>query len=150
MPGYSFTDDVQRALQAAREEAATRRHAEVAPEHLFLGLVRQHAAPWGAVFKQLAVDPGALSRQVAAVITSPVMSGAVGPDFPYTPASMRVLELATIDAGDLGYAWIGAEHLLLAIVREGTSPAAQVLAHNGVTLGRLRAALARWTPPSAG
>ena len=150
MPGYTFTDDVKRALEGAREEAATRRHAEVAPEHLFLGLVRQRAAPWGAVFKQLAVAPDALSRQVAAAITSPVMSGAVGPDFPYTPASMRVLELAMMEARDLGYAWIGAEHMLLGIVREGTSPGAQVLARNSVTHSRLRDAVARWTPPSAG
>ncbi len=76
--------------------------------------------------------------------------GDVGPDFPYTPAAMRVLELATKEAQDLGYAYVGAEHILLALVREGSSSASKILASNRIAHDRLRDALARWTPPSGG
>ncbi len=61
MPGYTFTDDVRRALQTAREEAAARRQACVAPEHILLAFTSQGAAAWSTVFKQLAVDRGALA-----------------------------------------------------------------------------------------
>jgi ATP-dependent Clp protease ATP-binding subunit ClpA len=150
MPGYTFTDDVRRALQTAREEVAARHQAYVAPEHLLLALTSQRDATWSTVFKQLAVDQGALAQQMTSAMATPSTPGDVGPDFPYTPAAMRVLELATEEARDLGYAYVGAEHILLALVREGSSSAARVLASNRITQDRLRDALARWTPPSAG
>jgi ATP-dependent Clp protease ATP-binding subunit ClpC len=150
MPGYTFTNDVRRALQTAREEAAARGQAYVAPEHLLLALTSQRDAAWSTVFKELAVDQGALAQQMTSAMATPSASGDVGPDFPYTPAAMRVLELATKEAEDLGYAYVGAEHVLLALVREGSSSAATVLASNRITPDRLRDAMARWTPPSGG
>jgi ATP-dependent Clp protease ATP-binding subunit ClpA len=149
MPGYTFTDDARRALQTAREEAAARSQAYVAPEHLLLALTSQRDAAWSTVFKELAVDQGALAQQMTSAMATPSASADVGPDFPYTPAAMRVLE-ATKEARDLGYAYVGAEHVLLALVREGSSSAARVLASNRITQDRLRDALARWTPPSGG
>jgi len=148
MAGYTFTDDVRRALEAAREEAAARRDLGVAPEHLLLGIMRQRDGDWGAVFKVLAVDPDALSQHMASTMTTPTVGQDTRRDFPYTSAAMRVLEFAMVESRNLGYAWIGAEHVLLGLVREESSPAAKILAAHQVTFQRLRDALARWTPPS--
>jgi len=148
MAGYTFTDDVRRALESARQEAAARRDLEVAPEHLLLGIMRQRDGDWGAVFKVLAVDPDALSRHMASTMTTPTVGQDTPRDFPYTPAAMRVLEFAMVESRSLGYTWIGAEHVLLGLVREESSPAAKILAAHQVTFQRLRDALVRWTPPS--
>jgi len=148
MAGYTFTDDVRRALESAREEAAARRDLEVAPEHLLLGIMRQREGDWGAVFKVLAVDPEALSQHMASTMTTPTVGEETRRDFPYTSAAMRVLEFAMVESRNLGYAWIGAEHVLLGLILEESSPAAKILAAHQVTFQRLRDALARWTPPS--
>jgi len=115
---------------------------------LLLGIMRQRDGDWGAVFKVLAVDPDALSQHMASTMTTPTDGQDTRRDFPYTSAAMRVLEFAMVESRNLGYAWIGAEHVLLGLVREGSSPAAKILAAHQVTFQGLRDALARWTPPS--
>ena len=147
MPGYNFSDDVRRALQRAREEAAALRHGWVAPEHLLLGLTRKPGDMCAAVLKDLKVDPETLSQSMRAATTTPVESDAAGPDFPYTDAAKKVLELAMIEARDLRYGYVGTEHLLLGLLREGSSSAATVLAGAGLTLPGTRSAVTRLIPP---
>ena len=148
MTGYNFTNDVRRALQRAREEAAALRQGQVAPEHLLLGLLRHPGAVSAAVFEELHVDPDALFRQMVAATTSPVVSESAGPDLPYTDGAKKVLELAMAEARDLNHPYVGTEHLLLGLVREGPSSASAVLTGAGFCLPNTRDAVKRLAPAS--
>jgi ATP-dependent Clp protease ATP-binding subunit ClpC len=148
MPGYNFSDDVRRALQRAREQAAALHHGHVAPEHLLLGLTRGPGDTCGAVLNDLHVDPDDLFQRMLAATTTPVESEAAGPDLPYTESAKKVLELAMIEARDLKYGYVGTEHFLLGLLREGSSSAAVVLAGAGLTLAGTRSALTRLVAPS--
>jgi len=146
MPGYNFTNEVRRALQRAREEAAALRHGQVAPEHLLLGLVRHPGTICSAVFKDLDVDPDALFRQMASATISPVVGEAAGPDLPYTDSAKKVLELAMVEARDLNHDYVGTEHVLLGLLREEPSSAAAVLARAGLYVPNTRDAVKRLAP----
>src|SRR5947199_1484181 len=98
MAGYTFTDDVRRALESAREEAAARRDLEVAPEHLLLGIMRQREGDWRAVFKVLAVDPDALSQHMASTMTTRTVGQDTRRDFRYTSAAMPAREFAMAES----------------------------------------------------
>jgi ATP-dependent Clp protease ATP-binding subunit ClpC len=148
VPGYNFSDDVRRVLQRAREQAAALHHGHVAPEHLLLGLTRGPGDACGAVLTELHVNPDALFQRMVAATTTPVESDAAGPDLPYTDSAKKVLELAMIEAHDLKYGYVGGEHLLLGLLREGSSSAAVILAGAGLTLQGTRSALTRLVPPS--
>ena len=148
MPGYDFSDDVRRTLQRAREQAAALHHGHVAPEHLLLGLTRGPGDSCGAVLNELHIDPDVLFHGMVAATTTPMESEAAGPDLPYTDSAKKVLELAMIEAHDLKYGYVGTEHLLLGLLREGSSSAAVVLARAGLTLQGTRSALTRLFPPS--
>ena len=146
MPAYTFSDDVRRTLQRAREQAAALHHGRVAPEHLLLGLTRRPGDTCGAVLDELHVDPDALFQRMVAATTSSVESEAAGPDLPYTDSAKKVLELAMIEASDLKYGYVGTEHLLLGLLREGSSSAAVVLGGAGLTLQGTRSTLTRLVP----
>src|SRR6267154_2278797 len=148
MPGYNFSDDVRRTLQRAREQAAALHHGRVAPEHLLLGLTRGPGDACGAVLNELHVDPDALYQRMVAATRTPVESEAAGPDLPYTDSAKKVLELAMMEARDLKYGYVGTEHLLLGLLREGSSSAALVLAAAGLTLQGTRGVLTRLVAPS--
>ncbi len=148
MPGYNFSDDVRRTLQRAREQAAALHHGRVAPEHLLLGLTRGPGDACGAVLNELHVDPDALFQRMVAGTTTPVESKGAGPDLPYTDSAKKVLELAMMEARDLKYAYVGTEHLLLGLLREGSSSAAVVLTGAGLTLQATRSTLTRMVAPS--
>ena len=147
MPGYNFSDDVRRTLHRAREQATGLHHGRVAPEHLLLGLTRGPGDTCGAVLNELHVDPEILFQRMVAATTTPVESAAAGPDLPYTDSAKKVLELAMIEAKDLKYGYVGTEHLLLGLLREGSSSAAEVLARAGLTLQSTRSALTRLVAP---
>lgn len=72
MPGYNFTDDVRRGLQAAREEAYRLRHDDVQPVHILLGLLRRPGTNCAAALRQLGVEPNALSQTISSVVPSPL------------------------------------------------------------------------------
>lgn len=136
---YNFTDRVRQILQLAREEAARLGHEYVGTEHILLGLVREGEGVAAAVLTNLNVDLEA----IALVIENRVVKGkggrAPGPDFPYTVSAKRVLELAMTETHDLNHSYVGSEHLLLGLLREGKGLAAEVLTDAGVTLEQARA-----------
>ncbi len=148
MSVYNFSDDVRRTLQRAREQAAALHHGQVAPEHLLLGLTRGPGDMCGAVLSDLHVNPDALFQRMVAATTTPVESEAAGPDLPYTASAKKVLELAMMEAQDLKYGYVGTEHLLLGLLREGSSSAAVVLTGAGLTLQDTRSALTRLVAPT--
>lgn len=132
MNGYNFTDRVRKVLQFAREAAARLSHASVRTEHFLLAIVHEGQGVAAAVLTNLNVD----LEQVAQRIESTVPKGkeAVGLDLPYAPAAKSVLECSMIEARELNHQFVGTEHLLLGLLREGKGTGAQILIVFGITL----------------
>lgn len=136
-----FTDRARRVLVLAQEEAARLRHDHVAPEHLLLGLAREGEGVGADVLAGLGISLADVHAQVDAQI--PEGDGPV-PEHPaFTPEAKQVLELALREALQLDHPYIGTEHLLLGLVREGGSTAARVLVAQGAGLAAVRSQVMR-------
>lgn len=145
MPGYNFTDDVRRGLQAAREEAARLRHDEVQPVHILLGLLRQPGTHCTAALKQVGVESSALFQIAATAAPPPLADPPGGPDFAYSRAAKRVLELSMEEARGLRHGYVGPEHLLLGVLRQDDN-LANLLAVSGLTADGFRSAVRELGP----
>jgi prophage maintenance system killer protein len=128
-----FTDRARRTVTLAQEEARGLGHNYLGTEHLLLGLLAEQQGLAWRVLDHLGVSASAARGQVEAIIGQGHRSPA-GP-IPFTPRSKKVLALARREAKRLGHGYVGTEHLLLGMVREGEGVAAQVL----TTLGADRA-----------
>jgi ATP-dependent Clp protease ATP-binding subunit ClpC len=136
-----FTDRARRVLVLSQEEARLLNHSFIGTEHFLLGLLHEGEGIGAKVLAEAGVTLEAVREKVEETIgssgTSPV------PNPPYTPRSKRILELALREALSLGNNWIGTEHLLLGLIREGEGVAAQVLVSLGVDLATLRGSVLR-------
>lgn len=135
--GYNFTERVRKVLMLAREEAARLHHEHVGAEHELLGLLREGEGV-GAVMLQNLNAPLDDVRERLELLLTPGTGGPPGPNLPYTSRGKRVVELAMSEAREANHAYVGTEHLLLGMVRDGQGVAAQVLTSFGLTLGELR------------
>jgi ATP-dependent Clp protease ATP-binding subunit ClpA len=130
-----FTDRARRTVTLAQEEARGLGHNYVGTEHLLLGLlVEQQGLAW-RVLDHMGVSASAARGQVEATIGRG--SGTPAGPIPFTPRSKRVLGLARKEAKRLSHNYIGTEHLLLGLVREGEGVAARVLATLGADRARV-------------
>jgi Clp amino terminal domain, pathogenicity island component/UvrB/uvrC motif len=131
-----FTGRARRAVQLAQEEARLLRHDYVGTEHLLLGLIHEGEGIAAKALESLGISLEAVRAQVEEIIgrgqTTP--SGHI----PLTPRAKKVLELSLREALRLGHHYIGTEHILLGLIREGEGLAAQVLTRLGADHGRLR------------
>jgi ATP-dependent Clp protease ATP-binding subunit ClpC len=143
MGGDNFTDAVRWSLQAAREEAAALQHNYVGPEHILLGLLDVHETAATTVLANLGISTGDLRASVLSLVQAGSHKQAMGPDLPYTSRAKKVLELAMVEARDLRNGYMGTEHLLLGLLREERSPAAQALTKAGLAADQVRAEVAR-------
>lgn len=136
-----FTKRARRVLALAQEEAQRLNHNYIGTEHLLLGLVREESGVAARVLKDLGVEPKALRKGVEEMIGrgERKVLGKIG----LTPRTKRVIELAVDEARRLGHHYIGTEHLLLGLAREGEGIAVDVLKSLGVDLDRLRTETAR-------
>ncbi len=148
MEQFNFTDRVRHGLQFAREEAGLLSHDYVGPEHLLLGLFRVGGRGMAAL-EALPVSVPRLRTNLLAGLT-PGRSAITDADLPYTAGAKKALELAMVEARELGYAYVGTEHLLLGLLREETGIAAETLFAAGVTPSILRAEVVRSRGTSAG
>lgn len=137
MHGYNFSERCRRNLAAAREEAQRLHHEYVGTEHILLGLVRDEDGVVAVVLDSLGLDPDAIRRRIDEIVKRGTSENTV-PDLPYTSRSKKVLELAMMEARDLGHSYVGPEHLLVALAREQRGMAAQVLVEFGATEEVLR------------
>jgi enamine deaminase RidA (YjgF/YER057c/UK114 family) len=131
-----FDDDARRALTLAQAEAQRFDHNYIGTEHLLLGLLREGAGVAARVLANMGVELAKVRTAVEFIIgrgDGPVV-GTVG----LTPRAKRVIELAIDEAHSLGHRYVGTEHLLLGLVREGEGIAAGVLASLGVHLDGVR------------
>jgi len=123
-------------LVLAQEEARLLNHNFIGTEHLLLGLIEEGDGVAAKALAGLGIDLEAVRAEVKDTI-GPVASSTTG-SVPFTPRSKKVLELSLREAQQLGHDYIGTEHLLLGLVREGEGVAARVLVGLGADLARVR------------
>ena len=131
-----FTKKARRVLSLANEEAQALNHGYIGTEHLLLGLVREGDGVAARVLKDLGVDLPKVRSAVEDIVGRGKRAtlGRIG----LTPRTKRVIELAVDEARRLSHHYIGTEHLLLGLAREGNGIAADVLASLGVSLDQVR------------
>jgi len=131
-----FTDRARRVVVLAQEEARMLDHNYIGTEHLLLGLIHEGEGVAAKALEAMGISLDAVRQQVEAIIGR----GEQAPSghIPFTPRAKRVLELSLRESGVLGHNYIGTEHILLGLVREGEGVAAQVLVKLGADLNRVR------------
>ncbi len=131
-----FTDRARRVIELAEEEARVLNHNYVGTEHLLLGLIHEGEGVAAKALESLGISLEAVRQQVEEIIGE----GRQAPSkrIPYTPGAKKALELSLREALQLGHHYIGTEHILLGLIREGEGPAAQVLVNLGGDLNRVR------------
>ncbi len=144
-----FTDRARRVLVLAQQEARVLGHNFLGTEHLLLGLIRETEGVAAIALAQLGIRLDDVRDRVKETV-GPAGSAPTGSP-PFTPRAKRVLELSLREALQLGHNYIGTEHILLGLVREGEGVAAQILASLGGDLARVRQQvlqiLAGYAPP---
>jgi ATP-dependent Clp protease ATP-binding subunit ClpA len=143
-----FTDQARRVVVLAQEEARGLHHDYIGTEHILLGLLSAEGSVAARVLAGLGLTlPGTREEVIARVGTG---SGARDPKrIPFTPRAKKSLELSLREALALHHNYIGTEHILLGVVREGEGAGAQILAAHGADADRLRAEVLQLVPPGA-
>ena len=131
-----FTDRARRVVVLAQEEARMLSHNYVGTEHILLGLIHEGEGVAAKALESLGISLEAVRQQVEEIIGR----GQQAPSghIPFTPRAKKVLELSLREALQLGHNYIGTEHILLGLLREGEGVAAQVLVRLGADLNRVR------------
>src|SRR6516165_9405048 len=120
-----FTDRARRVVVLAQEEARMLNHTYIGTEHILLGLICEGEGVAARALESLGISQAAVRRQVEE-ITGQDQQAPSGP-IPLTPRAKKVLELSLREALQLGHNYVGTEHILLGLIREGKGVAAQVL-----------------------
>ncbi|MFV9511693.1 ATP-dependent Clp protease ATP-binding subunit [Tepidibacillus sp. LV47] len=130
-----FTERSQKVLALAQEEAVRLGHHNIGTEHILLGLVKEGEGIAAKALQALNISLEKVQKEVEALIGK-------GPDKPlsvsYTPRAKKVIELSMDEARKLGHTYVGTEHILLGLIREGEGVAARVLNNLGVSLNKAR------------
>src|SRR5512146_2856113 len=136
-----FTKRARRVLTYAQEEATRLNHNYIGTEHLLLGLIREEEGLAAKVLRDLGVEQARVRQVVEDIVGRG--QAAPGTRLNLTPRTKRVIELAVDEARRMGHHYIGTEHLLLGLVREGDGIAVNVLKSLNVNPDKVRAHLAR-------
>ncbi|MEX1207793.1 MAG: ATP-dependent Clp protease ATP-binding subunit [Acidimicrobiia bacterium] len=131
-----FTDRARRVVVLAQEEARLLNHNYIGTEHILLGLIHEGEGVAARALESLGISLESVRSQVVEIIGQ----GAQAPSghIPFTPRAKKVLELSLREALQLGHNYIGTEHILLGLIREGEGVAAQVLQKLGAELHKVR------------
>ena len=136
-----FSERARRVLSLAEEEAHRYNHKEVGPEHLLLGMVRENGGVAARALSNLSLDLSKVRSAVEFIIgrSEKPTEGEIG----LTPRAKKVVELAVDEARRMKHTYIGTEHLLIGLLREGGGVATGVLEALGVTLDKVRVEIDR-------
>ncbi len=131
-----FTDRARRVVVLAQEEARMLNHNYIGTEHILLGLIHEGEGVAAKALESMGISLEAVRNQVTEIIGR----GQTAPagHIPFTPRAKKVLELSLREALQLGHNYIGTEHILLGLIREGEGVAAQVLTKLGADLNKVR------------
>ena len=139
-----FTNRARQVMVLAQEEARMLNHNYIGTEHLLLGLVHEGEGVAAQALESLEVSLPAVRQQVEQIIGQgqQALTGRI----PFTPRAKKVLELSRREALAMGHNYVGTEHILLGLLREGDGVAAQVLVRMGADLNRVRQQVIRILP----
>ncbi|MEW6170849.1 MAG: ATP-dependent Clp protease ATP-binding subunit [Candidatus Omnitrophota bacterium] len=132
-----FTERARKVIVLAKEEARRFNHDYIGTEHLLLGLVREGEGVAAAVLQKMGVDLQTIRLEIEKLVQPGPATQILG-DIPFTPRAKKALELSAEEARSLGHNYIGTEHLLLGLIKEGEGVASQVLLNLGLDLSRVR------------
>ncbi|MBI4388138.1 MAG: ATP-dependent Clp protease ATP-binding subunit [Candidatus Omnitrophica bacterium] len=132
-----FTERARKVIILAKEEAKRFNHDYIGTEHILLGLIKEGESVAAAVLQNLGLSLDTIRLEVEKLVQfgpSTIVSG----DIPFTPKAKKVIELAMDEARRLGHNYIGTEHLLLGLIKEGEGVASHVLMNIGLDLNKVR------------
>lgn len=132
-----FTERARKVIILAKEEAKRFNHDYIGTEHILLGLIKEGESVAAAVLQNLGLSLDTIRLEVEKLVQfgpSTIVSG----DIPFTPKAKKVIELAMDEARRLGHNYIGTEHLLLGLIKEGEGVASHVLMNLGLNLSKVR------------
>jgi len=132
-----FTERARKVIILAKEEARRFNHDYIGTEHILLGLIREGEGVAAAVLQKLEVSLENIRLEIEKLVQPGPTTQIIG-DIPFTPRAKKALELAAEEARSLGHNYIGTEHLLLGLIREGEGIASQVLLNLGLDLNSVR------------
>ncbi|HPF33876.1 MAG TPA: ATP-dependent Clp protease ATP-binding subunit [Candidatus Krumholzibacteria bacterium] len=132
-----FTQRVRKVLFLARDEAGRMQHDYIGTEHLLLGIIREGEGIAARVLQRLGIDFSQIQQAIEEVITPQSGTITIG-EIPFTPRAKRVLEISIDEARIHNHNYVGTEHLLLALIKEGEGVASRVLTELGADHERVR------------
>ena len=132
-----FTERARKVIILAKEEARRFNHDYIGTEHILLGLIREGEGVASTVLQKLGLSLENIRIEVEKLVQPGPTTQIIG-DIPFTPRAKKSLELAAEEARSLGHNYIGTEHLLLGLIREGEGIASQVLLNLGLDLNSVR------------
>jgi len=131
-----YTDRARRVIVLSQEEARRLGHTWIGTEHLLLGLTGEETGIAAKVLQALGIELDAAREEVVQIIGRGDTTNPESGHIPFTPRTKKVLEMAPHEAAQLGHNYIGTEHLLLALLREGDGVGAQILSSSGIDVAR--------------
>ncbi len=132
-----FTERARKVIILAKEEARRFNHDYIGTEHILLGLIREGEGVAASVLQKLNVSLENIRLEIEKLVQPGPTTQIIG-DIPFTPRAKKALELAAEEARSLGHNYIGTEHILLGLIREGEGVASQVLLNLGLDLNTVR------------
>ena len=132
-----FTDRARRVMVLAQEDARMLNHDYIGTEHILLGLIQEGDGVAAHALESLGITQEEVRQQVEGIIGRG-QKAPRGGHIPFTPQAKKALQLSLREAMHLGHSYIGSEHILLGVIREGEGPAAQVLVRLGADRNRVR------------
>jgi len=132
-----FTERARKVLVLAKEEARRFNHDYIGTEHVLLGLIREGEGVACAVLQNLGINLDMVRKELERLIAAGSVASVLG-DIPFTPRAKKALELAAEEARFLGHNYIGTEHILLGLIREGEGLASQVIFSVGIDLEKIK------------
>src|SRR4051794_13136855 len=132
-----FTDRARKVMQVANQEAQRLNHEYIGTEHILLGLVKEGSGVAANVLKNLDIDLRKIRLEVEKLVLASLEVGTPG-KLPQTPRAKKVIEYSIEEARNLNHNYVGTEHILLGLLREGEGVAALVLTNLGLRLDNVR------------
>ena len=132
-----FTDRARKVIALARQEAERLHHDYIGTEHILVGLIKEGSGVAANILENLNIDPERILLQIEKIVQPGTSMSTMG-QLPFTPRTKKMLEYALEEMRNLGHNYIGTEHLLLGLIRENDSEAAQVMINLGIDLDQVR------------
>jgi len=132
-----FTERARKVLVLAREEAKNYNHNYIGTEHILLGLIKEGQGVAAAVLQKLGFSLERIKLEIEKLVETGPSLVQVG-EVEFTPKAKKVIELSMDEARKLGHNYVGTEHILLGLIREGEGVAAMVLQNSGLSLEKVK------------